>query len=221
MKEKMAKFLKELYSDLGLPENVLKSVASVAIIGLKDDATDEEIKSRASEESVKSMLKDFQSHADKRANDATKAAEEKNKKEVKKPGEGKGEEDDETPAWAKKLIEDNQKSIQTLTEEISALKKANAEKSFDELVSSIASELGISGTVLDLLKPGLSSDMDETAIRNKLGEAKQTLINQGANFAGTGRQEEKTEAAKEEQARKEADEWVKELEEKQKAQQAN
>lgn len=226
MKEKMAKFLKELYSDLGLPENVLKSVANFAIIGLKDDASDDEIKSRAQEESVKSMLQDFQAHADKRATDATKAAEKKNKKDVKKPGEGEGnddhdddDDDDKTPKWVKELMEQNQQTIKTLTEKIEALENTNKAKSFDDLVSTVAKELGLSGAVLDLCKASLSTDMDETAIRNKLGEAKKVLLDSGAQIAGTGTKETQTEAAKEEQARKDADEWVTQQEKLQQAQQ--
>ena len=69
----MTQKLKELYSNLGLPESILNSVAGAAVIGLGEDADDAAITARANEKGIADMLKAYQSHADKVRTDAKKA----------------------------------------------------------------------------------------------------------------------------------------------------
>ena len=60
----------------------------------------------------------------------------------------------------------------------------------------------MSADILDLCKQGLSSDMDETAVRNALGSRKKSLIDAGVKFddgqashqSGTQTQAEQEEA---------------------------
>jgi hypothetical protein len=174
MLKRMTQRLKESYSHLGLPESVLNSVAKVAIIGLSDDVSDEDFDARVADASISEMLKGFQSHADRVRG--------KKVKDVKNKDVDVDEPDDDAPAWFKSYVEKSETDRKSLLDKIAALEGAESAKKFDSLVSSIGSELGLSSSMLDLVRPGLSSDMDETAIRNKLGATKKALIENGVKF---------------------------------------
>ena len=171
----MTQRLKESYSHLGLPESVLNSVAKVAIIGLAEDVSDEDFDARVKDSSIEEMLKGFQSHADRVRGKKVKDVKNKDV-DVDEP------EDDDAPAWFKSYVDKSEADRKSLLDKITALEGAESAKKFDSLVSSIASELGLSSSMLDLVRPGLSSDMDETAIRNKLGATKKALIENGVKF---------------------------------------
>ena len=170
---RMTQELKKLHSDLGLPETVLNSVAGFAIVGMSDESDDAAITARASEPSVREMLKSFQSHTDKIRTEAKKVAKEENKNE---------EVHDDVPSWFKSYEERQEKTQNELLEKIKTLEGEASEKNFSSMVSRIGKELGLEGAVLDLCSNGLSSDMDETAVRNKLGAAKKTLVDSGVKF---------------------------------------
>lgn len=199
MIQKMTKKLKELYSNYGLPENVLTSVAAVAVNGLDDSCTDEELLERAKAPSVVDFLKSLQSHSDKIRTDALKAAKGKTKDD---PTNG----EDDVPDYVKSILEQNEK----MAKRIEDLENARTAKDFDSLVSKVAKDLGIDAAVLDLVKPGLSSDMDENAIKDKLGAAKKTLSERGATFKEQLKPQ--TSAAELEAQREEALKWAKEHE---------
>lgn len=205
MKEKMAKKLKELYSNLGLPECVISSVAAAVVVGLAADADDAAIEARAKESSVEDMLKSFQSHADKIRTDANKPKDKP--KGDDKPKEEPGK-DNQMPDWVKEMLAEQKKTNDALIARIGALEQTNATSTFEATVDKIAKELNLSGAVLDLCKQGLSSDMKESDIRDKLGAAKKTLIENGVRIeegvrnTGGGRAETEAE-------RKEAEEWAK------------
>lgn len=203
MIQKMTKKLKELYSNYGLPENVLTSVAAVAVNGLDDSCTDEELLERAKAPSVVDFLKSLQSHSDKIRTDALKAAKGKTKDDPK--SDPKNDEDD-VPDYVKSILEQNEK----MAKRIEDLENAKTAKDFDSLVSKVAKDLGIDAAVLDLVKPGLSSDMDENAIKDKLGAAKKTLSERGATFKEQLKPQ--TSAAELEAQREEALKWAKEHE---------
>lgn len=202
MKEKMAKELKKAYSNLGLPEEVLKSVAGMVIVGLAEDADDAAIAARAKESYVEEMLKSFQSHADKIRTEAKKATqEEKNK--------GGEHNDDGVPQYIKDMLQAQKETNELLMKEIQSLKAANSKRSFDESVESIGKELGLTGDLLGLCKMGLSTDSDEKAIRDHLGKAKKTLIDSGAKISDESTKSEHQDETDEEAERKAAEEWVK------------
>ena len=171
----MTQRLKESYSHLGLPESVLNSVAKVAIIGLAEGVSDEDFDARVKDSSIEEMLKGFQSHAD-RVRGGKKV------KEVKNKDVEVDDQEDDAPAWFKSYVDKSEADRKSLLDKIAALEGAESAKKFDSMVSSIASELGLSSSMLDLVRPGLSSDMDETAIRNKLGATKKALIENGVKF---------------------------------------
>lgn len=203
MKEKMAKTLKERYSNLGLSKEVLNSVAAVAVVGLADDADDAAILARATSPEIADMVKTFQKTMDKRVTEAQRAAEDKNK----------GEDDDpiqtgkEAPAWMKEYMKTQQDLNKSLSDKIAALEGASKKRNFDELCASIGKELGLNDKLLGLSKAGLSPDSDETAIRDHFGSVKKTLLDSGAQIDGEGTRET-IETDNDEDLRSEAREWV-------------
>lgn len=185
MKEKMAKFLQELYSNLGLPKSTIESVAGFAIIGLAETATDDEIKARASEESVKTMLQSFQSDLDrarsgkggnKGGNDPEPPANPKN--------EPQGGENKDVPEWVKTMMEQQNATIAKLTEKIDGMEKGAAQKSYEDRVNAILAEYKLSADVSALCKMGLSADMDDAKIRETIGKNVKTLQDAGAVVGG-------------------------------------
>ena len=179
MIQKMTKKLKELYSNYGLPENVLTSVAAVAINGLDDACTEEQLTERAKDSSVVDFLKSLQSHSDKIRTDALKAAKGKTK-DVEDPDPDNDE--GKIPDYIQKILDQQEKDQKELADRLAAIESANKTKDFDSMVSRLANEIGIDSVVLDLVKPGLSSDMDESAIKDKLGAAKKALSERDAKF---------------------------------------
>lgn len=172
---KMTQKLKELYSNLGLPETILNSVAGAAVIGLGDDADDAAITARANEKGIADMLKAYQSHADKVRTDAKKAIKGKNNADD-------GESSDETPSWFKAYSDGQNEIQQKLLDRIAVLESAKATEAFDAVVARVGKELSLEGSMLDLCKQGLSSDMDEKTIKDKLGAAKKVLADSGVRF---------------------------------------
>lgn len=210
MINKMTQKLKELHSNLGCPETILTSVANVAIIGLADDADDAAITARANDKSIVDMLKAFQSHVDTVRTAAKKAK--RGKTTVDEPDD-EPDNDDKTPKYINdmmELIKNQGEMIKNQGERIGAMENARKTDNFDSMVTRIAKDLGIDDAVLDLVKPGLSSDMSETAIKDKLGAAKKTLSERGATFT----EQLKTQAseAEIEAKRNNALKWVKEHE---------
>lgn len=203
----MTKKLKELYSNYGLPENVLTSVAAVAINGLDDACTEEQLTERAKASSVVDFLKSLQSHSDKIRTDALKAAKGKTKDgEEPEPGGDGGK----IPDYIQKLLDQQEKDRKEFADRLAAIESSNKLKDFDSLVSRLANEMGIDSVVLDLVKPGLSSDMDESAIKDKLGAAKKALSERGATFREQLTQQ--TSEAELQAQREEALKWAKEHE---------
>ena len=172
---KMTQKLKELYSNLGLPESILNSVAGAAVIGLSEDADDAAITARANEKGIADMLKAYQSHADSVRTNAKKANKGKNNAED-------GESNDETPSWFKTYMDGQSEVQQKLLDRIAVLESAKATEAFDAVVARVGKELNLSGSMLDLCRTGLSSDMDEKTIKDKLGAAKKVLADNGVHF---------------------------------------
>lgn len=210
MINKMTKKLKELHSNLGCPETILTSVANVAIIGLADDADDAAITARANDKSIVDMLKAFQSHVDTVRTAAKKAK--PGKTTVDEPDD-EPDNDDKTPKYVKdmmELIKSQGEILKSQGERIEAMENTSKTNDFNSMVSRIAQELGIDDAVLDLVKPGLSSDMSETAVKDKLGSVVKTLSERGATFKESLTLQ--TSEADEEAQREDAKKWVKEHE---------
>lgn len=210
LKEKVTNRLKEQYSNLGFPQDVLTSVVGVAVIGLPEDATDDVIAERV--KSVEPMLKSFQSNVDKRVSEAKKAAEETakgGKSQEEKPVDNANGE----PEWFKVYREKSEQEKKELQEKIDRLVGESNQKSFDEKVAVAAKKVGLKGDLLALAKASLSPDMDSTVLENKLGAIKKTLMESGAKLGSEERSSTMTKT-EEDAARAEAAEWVKKQAEK-------
>lgn len=203
MVNKMFEALKKRNSNLGLSDEVLKQVASVAVIGLADDADETAIEARASESRISDMLKTLQSQFDKVRTDAVKGAK-KDNKGVDEPRDGSDEKLDEILAALKNQRDANKQ----LQERLDALEGGRKEEKFNSLVEGVMKELKIPASLSDLCKKGLSADMDEKAVRDALGATKKVLadsgvkMEEGISITSKGAQ---TEAEKQE-----ADAWVQE-----------
>jgi len=201
MKTKMLSALKKRYSNLGLSDEQFKLVVPMAVLGLSDDADDASIEARASESYISDMLKNMQSQSDR-----IRTLEKKPKEELR-PG-NKGDEptgDDKLDAIMA-LLNEQKTTNAALQKRLDDLEGAGKQKDFDSLVSRIGKELHISAAMLDLIKPGLSSDMDETAVRDALGAKKKALVDEGVKFDDGGSQYSRgTQTEAERQA---AESWV-------------
>lgn len=177
MKTKMLGELKSRYSNLGLSDDQFNFVVPMAILGLPDDADDAAIAARASESYISDMLKNMQSQSDK-----IRSLEKKQKEEPKSGNKGdepgSGGKLDEVLA----LLKSQKEANDAMQARLEALEGANKTKAFDELVASVGKELNLSASMLDLCKQGLSSDMNEKAIRDALGAKKKALMNEGVRF---------------------------------------
>lgn len=180
--EKLTNELKKLNSNLGLSQELLNSVAGAFCAGLTEESTDEQITEAANK--ALPMLKTLQSEQDKVRTSAIKAAEERYKGGQQQ--QQQQQQDPNMPEWFKTYVENQKTEKEKLMSEIEKLKGENTKKSFDELVTKLGGELGLNGEVLDRARRGLSSDMDETAIKNELGSFKKFLLATGARLEERG-----------------------------------
>ena len=197
MKEKIFQQLKQKYSNLGLTEEVLRSVAeSLEATGVvNDDNLDTVVAGQGV------MLKSYQSSIDKVRTEGANWKKELDELKGKGGGQqqqpGKGEE----PEWFKKYREEQEEKISALT---TAHEAAQAEKARTErknLILSKAKNLKISPERIDE-GFAISDDMDETAIDTYLAKVKKNEVAKGLEegssaFRLSGQEENSKEAAKE------------------------
>lgn len=206
LKERMSNKLQELYSSLGFSKDVLNDVAEFAVSGLDENCDDAALEAHA--KGFEGMLKSFQSNTEKRVTEAVKrASEEKNKSGQQTSQQQQQQQQGDEPAWFKTYREAREAEEKKLREEIESLRSAKFTEDFDKVVKRVAKGLGLSGEVLELAKAGLSSDMDENAVKDALGKAKKTLIEAGAKIGSEERTPQMTQS-EEEAARKAAASWV-------------
>ena len=166
MKEKLFNALKQKYSNLGLSDETLQSVAeSLANTGLVTDEnldTVEEI-----------MLKGFQSRFDRMR---TENANYKKEIETLKgsggdPKKTEPKDENEEPGWFKAYREEQEEKINALTAENEKAKEEKAKADRKDLILKKAKELKISQERID---EGflISDDMDEKAIGEYLAKVK-------------------------------------------------
>lgn len=200
----MLSALKTRYSNLGLSDDQFNLVVPMAILGLSDDADEATIAARASESYISDMLKSMQSQADKIRTLEKRPKDEpipSNKGGKQEPtGDGKMDE-------VLKLLKAQKDANDAMQKRLEALEGAGKQKDFDSMVARVGSELKLSAAMLDLCKAGLSSDMDEKAVRDALGAKKKALIDEGVRFDEGGSAGNKGAQSQAEQS--EAEEWVK------------
>lgn len=144
MKQKIKEAITQGYKNLGVPESVVDGLTALGVTVVKDES---EIDNFVNGELVKGVMTSWQSESDKirtkavlgkKAEYEAKIAELEAKLTGNNPPEPKPEpkpQDNEVPAWAQALIEQNK----TLAEKLTAFETANAQKSavaaLDELKS--------------------------------------------------------------------------------------
>lgn len=197
MKDKIFQQLKQKYSNLGLTEEVLQSVAeSLSATGI---VTDENLETVIAGQGT--MLKSYQSSLDKVRTEG--ANYKKELEELKNNGGGTNPNPKETeePDWFKKYREEQEEKIKALT---TAHEAAQAEKARTErknLILSKAKNLKISPERIDE-GFAISDEMDEAAIDTYLAKVKKNEVAKGLEegssaFRLSGQEENSKEAAKE------------------------
>lgn len=174
MKDKIFQQLKQKYSNLGLAEDVLKSVAeSLAATGIVND---ENLDTVVAGQGV--MLKSYQSSIDKVRTEGANWKRELDELKGKGGGQqqqpGKGEE----PEWFKKYREEQEEKISALTtaNEQAKAEKARAER--NNLILNTAKKLKISQERIDE-GFAIADDLDEAGIETYLAKVKKNEVAKG------------------------------------------
>lgn len=197
MKEKIFQQLKQKYANLGLTEEVLRSVAeSLDAMGV---VTDDNLETVIAGQGT--MLKSYQSSLDKVRTEG--ASYKKELEDLKSKGGGQKTNPNETgePDWFKKYREEQEEKIKTLT---TAHEAAQAEKARTErknLILSKAKNLKISQERIDE-GFAISDEMDEAAIDTYLAKVKKNEVAKGLEegspaFRLSGQEKNSKELAKE------------------------
>lgn len=187
---------------MGLNDAIFEQVAGIAIVGLAEDADEAAITEKA--KTFEGMLKAFQSETDRRVTEAAKKA--GNKGGDKKDPDPEDKKD-EKPAWLQEILDAQKQETDALKAKIEALEGANTKKAFDAMVDGIVKELHLDKlpeVQLDLVKKGLSSDMDETAVRDSLGKIAKSYVDAGFKLT----EQSSTAVTDDEALEKEAQAWV-------------
>ena len=173
MKEKIFQQLKQKYANLGLTEDVLKSVAeSLSATGF---VTDDNLETVIAGQEV--MLKSYQSSLDKVRTDGANWKREL--EELKGKGGGQqqnpNQNEDGVPDWFKKYQAEQDEKIKALTNANEAAKAEKARIERNNLIMSSAQKAGIPEW---RIKEGFAipEDMDEKGISDYMSGIKQNIV---------------------------------------------
>lgn len=197
MKDKIFQQLKQKYSNLGLTEEVLQSVAeSLSATGI---VTDENLETVIAGQGT--MLKSYQSSLDKVRTEGANYKKELEDLKSKGGGTKPNPKEMEEPDWFKKYREEQEEKIKVLTtaQEAAKAEKARAER--NNLILSKAKSLKISQERIDE-GFAITDDMDEVAIDTYLAKVKKNEVAKGLEegspaFRLSGQEENSKELAKE------------------------
>ena len=174
MKDKIFQQLKQKYSNLGLAEDVLKSVAeSLAATGIVND---ENLDTIVAGQGV--MLKSYQSSIDKVRTEGANWKRELDELKGKGGGQQQQPGKDEEPEWFKKYRKEQEKKISELTaaNEQAKAEKARAER--NNLILNTAKKLKISQERIDE-GFAIADDLDEAGIETYLAKVKKNEVAKG------------------------------------------
>ena len=171
MKDKIFQQLKQKYSNLGLAEDVLKSVAeSLAATGIVND---ENLDTVVAGQGV--MLKSYQRSIDKVRTEGANWKRELDELKGKGGGQQQQPGKDEEPEWFKKYREEQEEKISALTtaNEQAKAEKARAER--NNLILNTAKKLKISQERIDE-GFAIADDLDEAGIETYLAKVKKNEV---------------------------------------------
>ena len=186
MKKKFTQFLSEKIKDMGLSEKAVTELVELGSAGLKDDASDDDIKAKV--DSVVPFAKVMQGEYTRKVQDAKQSLQQHNRNRGGEGGSDDGDEgknkggDNEIPAWFKEIQKSYDDKISALENENASLKAAKVKEQRDGLIAAKAKELGIP----DFLMKHISIE-DDADFSKVLTEYKQELVNNKlmpANEAG-------------------------------------
>ena len=186
MKKKFTQFLSEKIKDMGLSEKAVAELVELGSAGLKDDASDDDIKAKV--DSVVPFAKVMQGEYTRKVQDAKQSLQQSNRNRGGEGGSDDGDEgknkggDNEIPAWFKEIQKSYDNKISALENENASLKAAKVKEQRDGLIAAKAKELGIP----DFLMKHISIE-DDADFSKVLTEYKQELVNNKlmpANEAG-------------------------------------
>lgn len=197
MKEKIFQQLKQKYANLGLTEEVLRSVAeSLDAMGV---VTDDNLETVIAGQGT--MLKSYQSSLDKVRTEGASYKKELEDLKSKGGGTKPNPKEMEEPDWFKKYREEQEEKIKALTtaQETAKAEKARAER--NNLILSKAKSLKISQERIDE-GFAISDEMDEAAIDTYLAKVKKNEVAKGLEegspaFRLSGQEENSKDLAKE------------------------
>lgn len=197
MKEKIFQQLKQKYANLGLTEEVLRSVAeSLDAMGV---VTDDNLETVIAGQGT--MLKSYQSSLDKVRTEGANYKKELEDLKSKGGGTKPNPKEMEEPDWFKKYREEQEEKIKALTtaQETAKAEKARAER--NNLILSKAKSLKISQERIDE-GFAISDEMDEAAIDTYLAKVKKNEVAKGLEegspaFRLSGQEENSKDLAKE------------------------
>lgn len=202
MKEKIFAQMKEQYKHLGLPTEILEFQSGLLAGQISDES---EIADKVS--ALSDIFGVLQSAIDKRANEAVDTYKKKNPKV-----EGDGKKGEGVDAEVLKTLEELKKQVDgfsSVQEELKTLKasmedtsKVQKQAQRNELIASIAKDLGLDAELTELAKLRLTDDMDKAAIDKSMCESKKLFVSKGL-VADDGKISDKEAAL-----RKEADEFI-------------
>lgn len=176
MKKKFTQFLSEKIKDMGLSEKAVTELVELGSAGLKDDASDDDIKAKV--DSVVPFAKIMQGEYTRKVQDAKQSLQQSNRNRGGEGGSDDGDEgknkggDNEIPAWFKEIQKSYDDKISALETENASLKAAKAKEQRDGLIAAKAKELGIP----DFLMKHISLE-DDADFSKVLTEYKQELVN--------------------------------------------
>lgn len=176
MKKKFTQFLSEKIKDMGLSEKAVTELVELGSAGLKDDASDDDIKAKV--DSVVPFAKIMQGEYTRKVQDAKQSLQQSNRNRGGEGGSDDGDEgknkggDNEIPAWFKDIQKSYDDKISALENENASLKAAKAKEQRDGLIAAKAKELGIP----DFLMKHISLE-DDADFSKVLTEYKQELVN--------------------------------------------
>ena len=180
MKEKIFQQLKQKYSNLGLTEEVLRSVAeSLEATGIvNDDNLDTVVAGQGV------MLKSYQSSIDKVRTEGANWKKELDELKGNGGGQKRNPDKDEEPEWFKKYREEQEEKISALTtaNEQAKAEKARAER--NNLILATAKKLGISRERIDE-GFAIADDLDEAGIETYLAKVKKNEVAKGLEEGGS------------------------------------
>ncbi|MCM1075952.1 MAG: hypothetical protein NC548_48575 [Lachnospiraceae bacterium] len=166
MNEKLLTVLKSKCEKFGLTPKALEELATLGSNGLADDASDEDISAKA--DSLVPFAKAMQGEITRKTRKPSAKPSKQSSKKEDEEGDGEGEEDDETPAWAKKLNE----RLEALETENKTLKAEKTAAERASLIAEKSKKLGIPDFVMKRLHIADDADIDKV-----LSEFKQDLVN--------------------------------------------